>query len=163
MRWLCGPWFGILHACASNACAEGVNALDAASCIMRRAMAATHEDPKLVGRWRELLDQHARVTCALEQALEHQHGLGVSEFEVLDRLVSDAGEGRRIQELAGEVHLSQSALSRVVARLEAEGLVVRKMCKEDRRGVFACVTDEGRARHAEASPTHRAVLAETLR
>jgi DNA-binding MarR family transcriptional regulator len=125
-------------------------------------MSATREDPKLVGRWRELLDEHARVTCALEQALEHQHGLGVSEFEVLDRLAAEDCEGRRIQELAAEVHLSQSALSRVVARLEADGLVVRAMCKEDRRGVFACLTDEGRARHAAASPTHRTVLSETL-
>jgi DNA-binding MarR family transcriptional regulator len=129
---------------------------------MRRAMAATREDPKLVGRWRELLDQHARVNCALEQALEHQHGLGVSEFEVLDRLATANCDGRRIQEIAQEVHLSQSALSRVVARLEADGLVERAMCKEDRRGVYAMLTDEGRARHAQASPTHRTVLRETL-
>src|SRR4051794_31505318 len=129
---------------------------------MMRPVSTTSEDPKVVGRWRDLLDQHARVTCALEQALEHQHGLGVSEFEVLDRLAADARQGHRIQELADAVHLSQSALSRVVARLEADGLVVRAMCKEDRRGVFACLTDEGRARHAAASPTHRAVLQANL-
>src|SRR3954447_14868656 len=123
---------------------------------------ATREDPKLVGRWREILDQHARVTCALECALDKEHGLGVSEFEVLDRLASQECEGQRIQELADAVHLSQSALSRVVARLEADGLVERAMCKEDRRGVFARLTDEGRARHAAASPTHRAILRETL-
>src|SRR5689334_10171790 len=116
----------------------------------------------LAGEWRELLDQHARVTCALEHALESEHGLGVSEFEVLDRLAAEKGEGRRIQEIAGEVHLSQSALSRVVARLEAEGLVKRAMCQEDRRGVYACLTDAGRERHAAAQPTHRAVLAENL-
>src|SRR3954466_5603828 len=101
-------------------------------------MTPTRQDTKVLGEWRDLLERHARVTCALEQALEHQHGLGVSEFEVLDRLVSDAGGGHGIQEPAGEVPLSQGALSRVAARLEAEGLVVRKMCKEDRRGVFAC-------------------------
>src|SRR4051794_23503310 len=115
-------------------------------------MSATREDPKLVGRWRELLDSHARVTCALEHALEQMHDLGVSEFEVLDRLATEDGEGRRIQDLAAEVHLSQSALSRVVARLEADGLVHRAMCKEDRRGVFACLTDAGRERHAAAAP-----------
>src|SRR3954469_17154147 len=98
-----------------------------------RVMPATRDDPKLVDEWRSLLDRHARVTCALEHALETEHGLGVSEFEVLDRLVSDEREGCRIQELAGDVHLSQSALSRVVARLEDDGLVERAMCKEDRR------------------------------
>ena len=60
------------------------------------------------------------------------------------------------------MHLSQSALSRVVARLEAEGLVERVMCKTDRRGVFACLTEAGRERHAQARPTHRGVLRETL-
>src|SRR3954452_17490325 len=123
---------------------------------------ATRDDPKLVDEWRSLLDRHARVTCALEHALEAEHGLGVSEFEVLDLLAAEECEGRRIQELADAVHLSQTPLSPAVARLEPEGLVVRAMCKEDRRGVFACLTDDGRARHAAASPTHRAVLRETL-
>jgi len=121
----------------------------------------TRDDPVLVGAWRDLLDRHARIHCALSSALEHQHGLGVSEFEVLDRLASGDHDAR-IQELADAVHLSQSALSRVVARLEADGLVVRAMCPEDRRGVYTCLTEAGRARHAEASPTHRAVLRETL-
>ena len=116
----------------------------------------------LTGEWRQLLDRHARVMCALEHALESEHSLGVSEFEVLDRLVADEREGCRIQELAGDVHLSQSALSRVVARLEADGLVERAMCKEDRRGVYARLTDAGRERYAAARPTHRAVLAENL-
>jgi DNA-binding MarR family transcriptional regulator len=120
------------------------------------------DDPALVGEWRDLLDRHARVNYALERALEERHGLGVSEFEVLDRLAAADEEAHRIQELADAVHLSQSALSRLVARLEADGLVVRAMCTEDRRGVYACLTDEGRTRHAEASPTHRAVLRETL-
>ena len=67
-----------------------------------------------------------------------------------------------MQDLAEAVHLSQSALSRVVARLEADGLVVRAMCAEDRRGIFACLTDAGRERYAAALPAHRAVLAEAL-
>jgi DNA-binding MarR family transcriptional regulator len=120
------------------------------------------EYAKLVSEWRELLERHARVNCALEHALEQEHGLGVSEFEVLDHLATSAKENRRIQELAGAVHLSQSALSRVVARLEDQGLVTRSMCTEDRRGIYACLTNAGRARHADAAPTHRQVLHENL-
>jgi DNA-binding MarR family transcriptional regulator len=67
-----------------------------------------------------------------------------------------------MQDLAEAVHLSQSALSRVVGRLEAEDLVARKMCTSDRRGIFACLTEQGRSRYEAARPTHRAVLAETL-
>jgi DNA-binding MarR family transcriptional regulator len=120
-------------------------------------------DVQLATDWRDLLERHARVTSALQCELEDKHGLGMSEFEVLDRLASsDCSDTPRIQELADQVHLSQSALSRVVARLEKDGLVERKMCDTDRRGIYAHLTDAGRERHAEALPTHRDVLRETL-
>jgi DNA-binding MarR family transcriptional regulator len=111
--------------------------------------------------WRELLAQHARTSCALDDALS-AHGLGMSEYEVLERLACDCGERPRMQELAGAVHLSQSALSRTVGRLEKDGLVSRSMCAEDRRGIAVCLTAEGRERYEAARPTHRRVLAENL-
>jgi DNA-binding MarR family transcriptional regulator len=120
-----------------------------------------HDEARLIEIWRELLDRHARTTTALERSL-HEHGLGVSEYEVLERLAMGQKDEHRMQELAEEVHLSQSALSRVVGRLEADGLVVRSMCAEDRRGIFACLTDAGRERYAAARPAHRAVLAAAL-
>jgi DNA-binding MarR family transcriptional regulator len=125
-------------------------------------MTPTREDTKLLDEWRELLERHARVNCALEHALEEEHGLGVSEFEVLDQLAGSDKATHRIQELADAVHLSQSALSRVVARLEAQGLVTRSMCTEDRRGIYACLTDSGKKCHAKARPTHRQVLQDNL-
>ena len=124
-------------------------------------MEPSQDDTRLVDAWRELLDRHARTTSALERSL-HEHGLGVSEYEVLERLATGDKNERRMQDLAEAVHLSQSALSRVVARLENDGLVARTMCTEDRRGIFACLTDAGRERYEAARPTHRAVLAETL-
>jgi DNA-binding MarR family transcriptional regulator len=129
---------------------------------MMRARMAPSEDTELVEAWRELLERHARTTSSLERRLQHDHGLGVSEYEVLERLAGTDKDERRMQELAEAVHLSQSALSRVVARLEADGLVTRGMCPEDRRGIMACLTESGRARYEAARPTHRAVLAETL-
>jgi DNA-binding MarR family transcriptional regulator len=128
--------------------------------IIARGMAVA--DTELVDTWRALLERHARTTSALERRLQLEHGLGVSEFEVLERLASSGKDKRRMQELADAVHLSQSALSRVVARLETDGLVFRGMCPEDRRGIMACITDSGRERYEQARPTHRAVLAETL-
>jgi DNA-binding MarR family transcriptional regulator len=117
---------------------------------------------ELVTRWREMLECHARTTSVLEHRLQSEHALGVSEYEVLERLAASDKDTRRMQELADAVHLSQSALSRVVARLEADGLVTRGMCPEDRRGIMACLTEGGRERYEAARPTHRAVLAETL-
>ena len=117
---------------------------------------------QLLDRWNELETEHARVREALEHRLQREHRLSLSEFEVLRRL-SEAPEGhRRIQELAEEIHLSQSALSRLVQRLEDDGFVSRTVCDHDRRGVFACVTDAGRKAQADAHPTQVSVLAETL-
>lgn len=111
----------------------------------------------MVETWHYVLGKHAKAMCALERELGDRHGLGPSEFEVLDRIVHHDRK-LRLQELCDEVHLSQSALSRVVARLEKAALVSRDACSSDRRGIFVCITPEGRAKHAEALPTQRAVL-----
>ncbi|MDP9862888.1 MULTISPECIES: MarR family winged helix-turn-helix transcriptional regulator [Streptosporangium] len=111
-----------------------------------------------VRAWREVLAKHAATACALERELSERHQLGMSEFEVLERMVEGGQEKYRVQEVADAVHLSQSACSRLIARLEKSGLVRRGMCEADRRGVFVLITDEGRARHAAALLTHRAVL-----
>ena len=124
--------------------------------------AMSPSEQALVDSWRELADRHARVTGALERVLQDEHRLGVSEFEVLERLAIGEQEQRRMQDLADAVYLSQSALSRLIARLESEGLVTRAICSEDRRGIFACLTAEGRARYEAARPTQRRVLADSL-
>ncbi|MFC3963905.1 MarR family winged helix-turn-helix transcriptional regulator [Nocardia jiangsuensis] len=115
----------------------------------------------LLGEWRRLLDRHAAVSCAMEKALQ-PYDIGLSEFETLDRLVDAACGDYRMSELAEDSHLSQSALSRTVARLERDGLVSRSMCPEDRRAVTLCLTEKGRAVYDAARPAHRAVLAEML-
>ncbi len=114
-----------------------------------------------VGEWRELLDRHAKVSCALEKALQDDHGIGLSEFEILDRLVDANCGNYRMSDLAQDIYLSQSALSRAVARLEHDGLVKRSMCDDDRRAIFVCLTGDGALRHRGALPTHRDVLAST--
>jgi DNA-binding MarR family transcriptional regulator len=124
---------------------------------------AAAKNEQLLNEWNELEAAHARVREALERKLERAHQLSLSEYEVLGRLAgADAPKGRRIQELADEVHLSQSALSRLVDRLEEAGYVTRAACDYDRRGIFACITDAGREAQEKAHPTYVAVLAETL-
>ena len=119
-------------------------------------------EPALVHRWRTLLTSYNEVAGHLERALQEAHGLTMGEFETLDRLITVPCEKRRMQELAADMYLSQSALSRTVARLEKGGLVSRSLCEDDRRGIFVTVTDEGLKRHADARATHRAILAEHL-
>jgi len=115
-----------------------------------------------VKTWRELSRQFTAVSSALENALQEQHKLGMSEFEVLDRLAENEHQTLRMQDLGILIHLSQSALSRTVARLERDGLVERTLCVSDRRGVYVRLTDTGQERHAAAQPTHRQVINSTL-
>ena len=116
----------------------------------------------VVTAWRDMVACHAAICAALEHELGERHALGVSDFEVLDRL-AESPEGQcRAQELAESVHLSQSALSRLVDRLVKNSLVERCACDMDRRGIFVVVTAEGLRRQAEAAVTHRDVLARLL-
>ena len=82
---------------------------------------------------------------------------------MLERLAGEEfAEQRRMQELGEALHLSQSALSRVVARLEKDGLALRGMCPDDRRGIFVCITQAGRERYEQARPAQRSALEEAL-
>ena len=125
------------------------------------AGAAQPDSPaEIVSTWRALAARHAAVVAALERELGERHGLGVTEFEVLERLAEDDEHKFRVQELAESVHLSQSALSRLITRLEKTGLVTRCVCEDDRRSVWTELTPLGAQRYAEARPTHRAILTE---
>jgi DNA-binding MarR family transcriptional regulator len=132
---------------------------------MARADKADTSGRALVDQWRDILALHARIQCELDRAL-HGHGLCASDFEVLDvlseRVAADGSCAYRVQEISERVHLSQSALSRLIARLEKDGLVERAMCTEDRRGVRVALTAKGRALHGEVRPVQRAVLTRML-
>ncbi|MFB7778875.1 MarR family winged helix-turn-helix transcriptional regulator [Streptomyces bauhiniae] len=124
----------------------------------------TGDGVRLEERWRDILAVHARTMCEIDRAL-HPHGLGASDFEVLDILSAETpaeGDHCRVQNLVGRVHLSQSALSRLIGRLEKEGLVERTVCAEDRRGVWVSLTRRGRELHAEVLPLQRGVLERML-
>jgi DNA-binding MarR family transcriptional regulator len=116
----------------------------------------------VVAAWRDMVACHATICAALERELGERHALGVSDFEVLDRLAESPEGSWRAQDLAESVHLSQSALSRLVDRLVKNALVERCACDMDRRGIFVVLTAEGLRRRAEAAVTHRDVLARLL-
>ena len=81
---------------------------------------------------------------------------------MLDRLAECPDGKVRAQDLAESVHLSQSALSRLVDRLAKNALVERCACDNDRRGVYVLATAEGLRRQAAAAVTHRDILARLL-
>ena len=102
--------------------------------------------------------QWVRVATSLPTALDHQlqadSGLTHGDYEVLVRL-SEAPEGRlRIAVLADALAWERSRLSHQLRRMEQRGLVTRAECREDGRGAFAVLTNEGRDRIELAAPGH---------
>lgn len=117
------------------------------------------QDDVLAAEWHQLMGRYQRLMCALDRELA-DHGLSASEFEVLQQLEHAEECSLRMASLGESAHLSQSALSRLVSRLESDGLVERKACENDRRSLFVALTPAGRQRYAEARPTQRRVLRE---
>src|SRR3954466_9168155 len=106
--------------------------------------------------WRGFLRTHATLVHELDEELTARHGLPLSSYDVLVQL-DEAPDGMlRMSGLADAVLLSRSGLSRLVTRLEKQGLLEREGGGRDAPGAFAAITDEGRARLAEARTTHRA-------
>jgi DNA-binding MarR family transcriptional regulator len=122
------------------------------------------ETPRLneleLDAWRGFLRSHATLVRELDEELTERHGLPLSSYDVLVQL-DETPEGRlRMSSLADAVLLSRSGLSRLVTRLEGQGLLERTECPSDARGAFAAITDKGRARLNEARATHRAGIRE---
>jgi DNA-binding MarR family transcriptional regulator len=110
--------------------------------------------------WRGFLRTYTTLVRDLDDELTERHGLPVSSYDVLVQL-DEAPDGMlRMSHLADAVLLSRSGLSRLVKRLVSQGLIEREECKNDARGAFAVITDEGRARLNEARLTHRAGVRE---
>src|SRR5260370_37800001 len=138
--------------------ARTINAL-ANSGPERYAALVSGTEDSVVTAWRELAACHAAACAALERDLGERHGLGVSDFEVLERLAESEERKFRAQDLAEAVHLSQSALSRLVDRLARHGLGERCGCQGDRRGGYAALPGAGGRRHTRAGPAHPRLLA----
>jgi DNA-binding MarR family transcriptional regulator len=101
-----------------------------------------------------LVEAHAGLTTTLERRLEAESGLSAQWFEVLLRLARSPDHRLRMSDLASQVTLTPSGLTRVVDRLEAEGLVKRESCPSDRRGSNAVLTPKGIKRLESAVPKH---------
>ncbi|GAB3162432.1 MarR family transcriptional regulator [Myceligenerans halotolerans] len=114
-------------------------------------------------RWSEMLRTYHAVSNELEHELQAGHGLGLSDFELLKTLCRCCGPDKgkvKMKDLEAEMHLSQSAFSRTVTRLEKAGFVERAECGFDRRSNFLAITDAGGERYLSAAETYRAVLNE---
>jgi DNA-binding MarR family transcriptional regulator len=104
--------------------------------------------------WRMLQRAQVRITRHLEAELLVAHDLPLASYEVLMQLAEAPERRLRMNDLAGRVLLSRSGLTRLIDRLQRDGLVARQACADDARGLFAVLTGPGAARLAEATPTY---------
>jgi DNA-binding MarR family transcriptional regulator len=116
---------------------------------------AVHElSPEELGAWRGMLRVHSALVKALDAELLAEHRLPLTSYEVLINLQAAPGRRRRMAELADSVLLSRSGMTRLVDRLERDGLLERDTCSSDGRGTFAVLTEKGDAMLSRARATH---------
>jgi DNA-binding MarR family transcriptional regulator len=104
--------------------------------------------------WRAFLVAHARVVRRLDEELRAEHDLTIGEYDALVTIARAPDRRIRMRQLADEVILSKSGVTRLVDRLVDDGLVERSACLADARGAEAVLTERGLARLRAASKTH---------
>jgi DNA-binding MarR family transcriptional regulator len=112
--------------------------------------------------WRAFLLGTTLLTDRLDRDLREKHDLSLPEYEILVRLSETDSRSLRMAELADAVKNSRSRITHTIARMERDGLVVRRQCSEDGRGVTACLTETGWQRLVAAAPDHVASVREAL-
>jgi len=111
-------------------------------------------EPRERVAWRGLLLSYRSIVSQLDAELELATSWNLSAFEVLLALSHAPGDGMQMSKLAGAVVMSRSGLTRLVDRLEADGLVRRDTGEADPRQVFACLTERGREQLAVMIALH---------
>jgi DNA-binding MarR family transcriptional regulator len=104
--------------------------------------------------WRAFLLAHARIVRRLDEELRAEHDLTIGEYDALLTIARAPERRIRMRQLADEVILSKSGVTRLIDRLVDDGLVERSACLADARGAEAVLTDRGLARLRSASRTH---------
>ena len=115
--------------------------------------AVSPRDPRLAG-WRELLTAHALLVRRLDDELRAESGLSIPEYSALLQLAEAPERRQRMSDLAGGIFLTRSGVTRLIDRLEKDGLVERRGCLSDGRGAEAALTEEGLTRLRAASTVH---------
>ncbi|MYS80902.1 MarR family winged helix-turn-helix transcriptional regulator [Embleya scabrispora] len=112
--------------------------------------------------WQGFVEAGHRVDRALERQLKDEAGLSHPQYEILVHL-SGAPDGElRMAELAEKLITSKSGITYQVAQLEKLGLVRRRACPDQPRGVFAVLTEQGAIRLRGAAPAHVERVREVL-
>ena len=110
-------------------------------------------NPHEMAAWRNYVDCIGALNQALEADLA-PFGLTMGDYEVLVRLSEAADHRLRMCDLAAQLRLSPSGLTRRLDGLVKHGLVERRPSEDDRRVMLAVLTDDGYRLLERAAPHH---------
>ncbi|MFD5464075.1 MarR family winged helix-turn-helix transcriptional regulator [Kitasatospora sp. NPDC127059] len=119
-------------------------------------------DQDEMAAWRGFVVASNLLNRRLERQLKDDSGLSHQQYEILVHLSAAPGDSLRMTELADRLVTSKSGLTYQVTQLERMGLVGRRSCPSDVRGVIAELTDHGRETLRQAAPGHVALVRELL-
>jgi DNA-binding MarR family transcriptional regulator len=114
----------------------------------------------ITGPWIRFLRAHAAVTRELSARLEAQHGLTLSDFDVLAQLYHAPERALRRVDLARQVLLTASGITRLLDGLERAGWVEKRRCASDARVTYAVLSDLGLEKFEAARSSHHADIHE---
>ncbi len=114
--------------------------------------------------WLSLTNLQTSINNELESALQEKYSLSLKEFYVLYFLSQTSDKELRLQQLQEMVGLSQSAISRLVGRMEAKscGALQRHVCEDDRRGIYTRLTELGEDKLQRALVTFNEIFQSAL-
>jgi DNA-binding MarR family transcriptional regulator len=101
---------------------------------------------------------HASVVRGLDRELVNDHGLTINDYEVLLRLARAPDCMMRRVDLAQQVLLTPSGITRLLDGLQRSGFVEKAACDSDARVVYAKLTDAGREKLRTATEDHVASI-----
>jgi DNA-binding MarR family transcriptional regulator len=115
-----------------------------------------------VDAFARLLRAHAALKRELNARLVAEHGLSITDYECLLALAhAEEGAMRRV-DLAEQLMLTPSGVTRLLDGLERDGWVTKAACESDARVTYAVLTDEGRERLESAGQSHVAQVRELI-
>jgi DNA-binding MarR family transcriptional regulator len=104
--------------------------------------------------WRAYRNTVLTVDTAVARDLTRDTGLSMPDYQVLSALSEAEQHRQRLTELAARMRWSPSRLSHHVSRMQARGLVDRSGCRDDLRGAYIVLSDEGLRVLRAAAPDH---------
>lgn len=147
----CGQGAAPKTAAAGAVVGCGQEASNASSCGQGDKRLLTESQMRA---WRAFLGASTLVSARLNHELDEAAAISMYEYEILVRLFESEAGRVRMSQLADQVSYSRSRLTHTVGRLERAGYVLRSSCPNDRRGVYAHLTQAGYEFLAQTAPIH---------